>query len=169
MTTTHDHESGFTLIEVMIALGILAVGLLGLYSVHNYTLELNKVSAQVTEATMLADEGLEDLLSKSYGPLGTNPLLGVFGADPSAPGSPASMLVPLPFSIDGGATINRYGSTNPSYAPIDYLRSYSVEAAPNSNGDRVLIKMRVTFLDKRGRIHGVTLAATRSWDGDTRS
>ena len=57
---------GFTLIEVMIALVILAVGLLGLTALQLTAIKSNAFSSEMTYATMLAQQHAEVLKNRAY-------------------------------------------------------------------------------------------------------
>ena len=58
--------SGFTLIEVLIAISILSIGLLAVASMQVSAIRGNSHARGVTEATTLAQDRLEKLLSLSY-------------------------------------------------------------------------------------------------------
>jgi type IV pilus assembly protein PilV len=59
-------EEGFTLIEVMVALSILMVGLLGLASMQVASIKGNFFANRVTEGSVLASDRLEKLFSLPY-------------------------------------------------------------------------------------------------------
>ncbi|HJX04050.1 MAG TPA: type IV pilus modification protein PilV [Dehalococcoidia bacterium] len=59
-------NAGFTLIEVMIALVILAVGLLALATMQIVSVRSNAFSTEMTYATMLAQSRLEQIRNTSY-------------------------------------------------------------------------------------------------------
>lgn len=54
-----NQQSGFTLIEVLVALVVLAIGLLGLSSLQNQGLRFNRVAYLDSQATSLANDLLE--------------------------------------------------------------------------------------------------------------
>lgn len=58
--------SGFTLLEVMIALLILGIGLLGLGSLQIVAIRSNAVSSEMTYATMLSESRLEAFRNLDY-------------------------------------------------------------------------------------------------------
>jgi len=61
-----DNQSGFTLLEVLIAISILTVGLLGVAQMQIMGIKGNYFSGNTTAALSLAEEKMEDLLGKSY-------------------------------------------------------------------------------------------------------
>jgi len=61
------NQKAFSLIEVMIALITLAVGLLGMASLQITSIKGNSFSSHVTQASILAQNKLEDLKNLPYG------------------------------------------------------------------------------------------------------
>lgn len=59
-------ESGFTLIEVMIALVILATGLLALMTMQIVSIRANAFSSEMTYASMLAQSRFEQIRNMAY-------------------------------------------------------------------------------------------------------
>ena len=59
-------QSGFTLLEVMMALLILSVALLGLASLSSTVIQNNSYSNNYTTATLLAQDKLEELLNRAF-------------------------------------------------------------------------------------------------------
>jgi prepilin-type N-terminal cleavage/methylation domain-containing protein len=59
-------KSGFTLIEVMIALTVLAAGLLALATMQIVSIRSNAFSTEMTYATMLAQSQFEQLRNMDY-------------------------------------------------------------------------------------------------------
>jgi len=64
-----ENEGGFTLVEVMIAILLLLVGLLGVAGVAATIIQANAFSRQVTTATTLAEERMEALKNTPYASL----------------------------------------------------------------------------------------------------
>ena len=63
-------NSGFTLLEVLIAILILSVGLLGMASLTVAIIHGNKFSNDMTTATTLAQDKMEDVRREGYGAVG---------------------------------------------------------------------------------------------------
>jgi len=61
-----NEQSGFTLIEVMIALVILAAGLLALATMQIVSIRSNAFSSEMTYATMMAQSRLEAIRNMEY-------------------------------------------------------------------------------------------------------
>ena len=59
-------QSGFTILEVMIAISILAIGLLAVFSGQNMAIQGNNRANRLTEAMTLAQDKVEELLALPY-------------------------------------------------------------------------------------------------------
>jgi len=89
--TTHNLERGQSMVEMLIALSIIGVSLLGILALVNRSLGLNRVNTEQYIATYLAAEGIEvvkNLFDHSYlvQPSGTNNFYGWAGSGALAPG-----------------------------------------------------------------------------------
>jgi type IV pilus assembly protein PilV len=85
MVTT---DKGFTLSEVLVAIVVLSVGLLGLESMHIAAIQVNATASRLTQGTTLAQDRAEQLMALPY----TDPLL----ADTTGPGVLTSYTDPNP-------------------------------------------------------------------------
>ena len=65
-TKERRHDRGFTLIEIMIAITLLSVGLLGMAGLTVGIIRSNSLSSEVTEATTLAQTKMEDIKRLGY-------------------------------------------------------------------------------------------------------
>ena len=63
---TSQGQLGFTLVEVLIGLSILTVGILGVATMQISAIRGNHFSDNTTTALILAEQKMEDLLSKNY-------------------------------------------------------------------------------------------------------
>ena len=79
----HESEAGFTLLEMLVAVVILAVGLLGMAALQGTALRGNNLGSTSTEAGSLAMQRLEEFKNVTYdavGPEGTSAAEEVVGA-----------------------------------------------------------------------------------------
>ena len=60
------NNSGFTLIEVLVAMVILSVGLLGTAALITGIINSNKLSNRITTATVLAQDKMEEIKRTGY-------------------------------------------------------------------------------------------------------
>jgi general secretion pathway protein I len=72
-------QAGFTLMEVMVALSVVAIALLAVYRMHGQTLFMNERGRFDTMATMLANEKLADMDGGDLADLSSDS--GDFGSD----------------------------------------------------------------------------------------
>jgi len=66
ISAVKNNISGFTLLEVLIALVVLAVGILGVASMQISAIRGNSHGRQITEATSVASALMENLLAREY-------------------------------------------------------------------------------------------------------
>ncbi len=74
MRKLHDNNNGFTLIEVLVAMVILSVGLLGTAALITGIIRGNKVSNRITTATTLVQDKMEEIKNKKYLNVAAEPL-----------------------------------------------------------------------------------------------
>jgi type IV pilus assembly protein PilV len=65
-TRLTTRQGGFTILEVIIAISILAIGLLAVFSTQTRSLEANTNANSLTEGMTLAQDKMEELLALSY-------------------------------------------------------------------------------------------------------
>ena len=94
-----NRQEGFTLIEVMIAMLLLLVGVAGVLSLQMISVRATSFSRHATEATIVAEDKMEDLMTLST----TSPLF-VTGTD----------------LVDGQGVANVAGATHPIHkVPVE--------------------------------------------------
>jgi type IV pilus assembly protein PilV len=81
-------NKGFTLSEVLVAIVVLSIGLLGLQSMHIAAIQVNSIASRLTQGTTLAQDRAEQLMALPY----DDPLL----ADTTGPGIMTSYTDPNP-------------------------------------------------------------------------
>lgn len=167
--------AGFTLIELLIALAVMLVGLLALWSMHNAAITSNANAYRLGIATTLAQDAMEGLMNEVYispdlaasaASMGGNceialPVVTVDGLEPL--GCNVELLGP---DVGSPVRVNGLGNTNASLGPVIYLRTYQLDVlATDSGANRVRIRVRVTYDESQtAKRHGVTLASTRLAD-----
>ncbi len=74
-----DMNKGFTLIEVLVAVAVIAIGFFAMMSVVFVVTKSNTNSKDITAATNLAQQKMETILSLNYGSITTsNAAIGTF-------------------------------------------------------------------------------------------
>lgn len=66
MTQANPKDAGFTLIEVMIALMVLSVGILGIWSMQATAIRGNSQAKRISEGATLASDQVEKLMRMEY-------------------------------------------------------------------------------------------------------
>ncbi len=69
----HKIERGFSLIEIVVALGLLATGLIGVVRLFPVGLRASKRSEVISKAALLAQQQLEELKLRGYAALAADP------------------------------------------------------------------------------------------------
>lgn len=85
-TESRVHQTGVGLIEVLVALLILAIGLLGIAGLQTAAVQTNYLAYQYTMAARLAENLAENMRANRVGLLNNDYTL-AFGAEPADPGS----------------------------------------------------------------------------------
>lgn len=63
---TNNNQNGFTLIEVMIAIALLTIGILGVAAMQIASLEGNSNAIRITQASTWAEDRLEIMMARPY-------------------------------------------------------------------------------------------------------
>ena len=94
MSASKNSQSGFSLIEMLVAVTILAVGLLGLAQLQVTAIKANSQSATIMAATAIAQKAIEEIAA-------TDPADAMF--DPAAVSTPRTGTFPS-VTVSGGGT-----------------------------------------------------------------
>lgn len=70
-SSSNEHELGFSLTEIIVAFGILSLGLVTLAGTFPFALKINKESENQSSASYIAQEKLEELISMPYSEIAT--------------------------------------------------------------------------------------------------
>ena len=105
-------EKGFTLIEVLVAMAVFSLALLGLEKMHLTAIQVNATASRLTQATTLAQDKVERLMAMPY----DDPML----ADTTATGSTT--------------TYPNTGHPDPSPPPQGYTITWEVDTDVPSPG-----------------------------------
>jgi prepilin-type N-terminal cleavage/methylation domain-containing protein len=163
--------AGFTLIELLLALTILLIGLTALWRLQATAIASNANAYRLGLATILAQDGLEQLMGQTYVAGYIDPDLNC-AALPNFPAATVDGLETL-CPLDGGLRVNGLGNTTVALGPTIFLRSFHSMPLTAGNPNRLLLRVRVTYGNPHtGKRHGVTIGATRlldSWDPLDRS
>jgi prepilin-type N-terminal cleavage/methylation domain-containing protein len=155
---TSDH--GFTLVEVMIAMVVLLIGMLGVLSMQYYAITGNTSSREVRTATSLSAEIIEQLKSTPYANLAVTPAAPPAGA-----------------AIAGGVNYTRASWVVSDCIAIsfddDNNTCTGLVASCTEDPDTTMlvpvsaVRVRTCWTDKNGGLHFVTLDSIRWNENET--
>mgnify|MGYP001571854805 FL=1 len=149
MITTIKQENGFSLLEVLIALVILAIGLLAIAQMQITAIKGNAYGSEMTSASSLASNTLERLMALPYtdvAPLTVPP------PDASSTSVAASIV---------GGTLDPLGAIEGGINNQNYTRAYWVVDNSPYAGMRQ-ITVRVAWTDSNNRVKNVTMVTQRA-------
>jgi len=141
-TNTFSEEKGFTLIEVMIAMAVFAIGILAVGSMQLTAAHGNTESGKMTTAATIAQNQMEQLISTDYD-------------DPAYPGNPAWALNDT--NGDGTAGLNSNTAGTADHAdpanPVNgqYFVYWNI-AADNPIRNTKTIEVIVTWRNGRRQV-----------------
>jgi prepilin-type N-terminal cleavage/methylation domain-containing protein len=111
--TKKNSQRGFTLMETMIAMSILAVGILGLAAMLGDSLAYMKGSQDDFIAQQKAEEAAEAIFTAKYNANATFAQVSNFGV-----GNPAGLFLPGPLALTVPGPDGLVGSVNDTAAPL---------------------------------------------------
>jgi len=158
-----NRESGFSLIEVMVATGLLATAIVTLAQLFALSTQTNVASRSTTYASVLAEQKIEELRALAWGfdtqglalsDTTTNTTVSPqtpTGGKGLSPSSSASLQVNTPGFVD---YVDAYGNKlgtgeNPPDNTI-YIRRWSITPLPTNPNNTLVIQVLVTRHRTRG-------------------
>ncbi len=127
---------GFTLIEVMITIGILTFGLLSLATVQIYAMRGSDRGRHATNAAAIAESRMEQLQQDAWASIGAT---GGFVADPVAQNT---------VQVDGGSASERAYSVSYQITDLELTFTRTID-------------VRVSWIEESGETRSVTLSSIR--------
>ena len=157
---------GFTLIELLIALAVLLIGLLALWSLHAAAITSNANSYRLGIATTLAQDSLEQLFNETLTLSSSNADLDPATCGGVFPPAVIDGLEELPCFVDGTSVrVNGLGNIDATLGPTIFLRTYHIADMSTNDHPQLMLRVRVTYEEPdTGKRHGVTLGALRVGD-----
>lgn len=141
MKRTFLNEKGFSLLEVMIALVILAIGLLGLSQMQVMGIDGNARGNKLTTATTAAQDAMEKLMNLDSSALPSVDAAGNFDND-------------FPVYNNGSAVIQK------TFMGVNYTRNYMIDV-DYPIADTATIAVTVNWTDQGGNLHSVSETSVR--------
>ena len=163
-TVRSQASRGFTLLEVMVASGILASSLLFVFSFHSQAVRLNKNAKVVTDCTYLAQTQMERLfmLPWTKGSVHTD-LQDSGGTDPTTAADPWAYLE-HPMSSAAPNPVNASNDAQAALGVTRYLVTWDTEMM-DTNETWMRIRVRCQYKDQTfGTWKGTTIGSYRFRD-----
>jgi prepilin-type N-terminal cleavage/methylation domain-containing protein len=150
------HQAGFTLIEVMIAIGIMTVGSLGILSMHHAVTGANRSAHEMNTALAITERWIErierDSLSWSEPGINSATLSGTTYLAPlSATTSSTGWFAPLPATTDESFAFDYFGDDGPNRGPTKYCTNVNLSWIRQGRSARVDVR---TFWYRAGHMPG---------------
>lgn len=140
------NEKGFSLLEVLIALVILALGLLALGNMQVMGIGGNASGQKMTTATTLAQDAMEGLTNVPYNTVDLRA-----GVDGTAGN----------FDNDYPEFNNGVVAASKTFMGVNYVRTYMVDRDYPFAGETMTIQVTVNWTDQAGNTHSVTTASVK--------
>lgn len=162
-----ERQRGFTLIEVLVAMALMAFAMLGLFSLHNVALKSSRLSARMGVCAMLARTQMEYLMGLPFPAGSGSPPTDLvdLGADPTTAVNPYAFLL-HPANGAAPTPLNALGTTNAAEGPLIFYRTWDVAYPFAPDLSVIQLSVRVSFSDglSGGQHRGVTITSYRFQD-----
>lgn len=105
-----NRQNGFTIVEVLVALVVLTIGILGVFAMQIASVGGNNLAVRITRATTWADDTVETLMSRAYSHTDLvddngNGVLGLDDTDVAGSLADGGPITPLVSGLSGDYTI----------------------------------------------------------------
>ena len=156
-------KRGFTLVEVMIATGILSFGFIVMFGLHLQAIRSNKHAKRMTDCTYLAQSKLERLLTLRW-TSSSRPLhLKDSGTDSTSSTAPWAFL-PQPSSGSQPPPVNSANNADTNQGPKRYYISWDI-LEMDSTPTWLMVRVRCQYKDTEfDSWHGTTISSYRYRD-----
>ena len=157
MTKRNDRQPGFTLVEVMIAIGIMTVGSLGILSMHHAVSAANRSAHEMNTAIAITERWLErvdrDALSWSEEGINSNSLAGTaYLRSLAGTTAPSGWFQPIPANPETEAAAFTYAGVDDTQGnAIKYCVNLSMSWVRAGSSARVDVR---TFWLREGFVQG---------------
>ncbi|OGQ98933.1 MAG: hypothetical protein A2505_03350 [Deltaproteobacteria bacterium RIFOXYD12_FULL_55_16] len=105
-----NRQYGFTLVEVLVAMAVLTIGILGVFAMQISSVGGNNLAVRITRATTWADDTVETLMTRAYSHADLvddsgNGILGLNDTDAAGSLADGGPVTPLVNGLPGDYTI----------------------------------------------------------------
>ena len=163
-------QSGFSIVEVLVASAILMVGVIALAQLFIISTSANRVARATTSTVVIAQQKMEQLRGMTWG----FDLLGLpisdtttdvsvvpftSGGSGLSPSPPGSLIQNMPGFVD---YLDQYGNwvgsgPNPPQGTV-YIRRWSIEPLPTNPNNTLILQVLVTRRNDRGAANAGNIA-----------
>jgi type II secretory pathway pseudopilin PulG len=156
-------ESGFSLIEVLVATGLLATALVTLAQLFAYSTRSNVAARTGSYTSILAEQKVEELRALTWGFDGTGLPMSDITSDTTvspetstggtglSPSPPTSLQENTPGFVDYVDPYgNKLGTGKEPPAAAQYTRRWSISPLPTNPNNTLIIQVLVTTIRQRG-------------------
>jgi prepilin-type N-terminal cleavage/methylation domain-containing protein len=158
-------QQGFTLIEVLVASGLLSFALVVMFGLHSQALRSNMHAKRMTDCTYLAQAKLERLLALPWRDTSIHThLTDALGSDPTS-NSSAWLYLEHPSSLAEPPEINAANGASVALGPKLYSVTWDVEMMDSPDDTWSRIRVRCQYQDRAfNHWHGTTVSSYRFRD-----